>query len=86
MNILFAISPVVIESIGYLASSLILISFLFKNIKTVRIVNLVGAFAFVFYGFFTKTYPTMFMNMALIIIQCVFLYDIIKKENEQKNN
>ena len=84
MTTLFTTNPIVIEAIGYLASALILISFLFKNIKTVRIVNLIGAFAFVFYGFFTKTYPTMFMNMALIIVQCVFLHEIIKKEKQQR--
>jgi uncharacterized protein with PQ loop repeat len=80
---LFAIHPILVEVIGYAASAFVLISFLFKNIKVVRIINVIGALFFVFYGLFTKTYPTMFMNLALIIVHCIYLYSLIK--NEKKN-
>jgi uncharacterized protein with PQ loop repeat len=38
------------EFIGYLASLGVLLSFLMKEIKTLRIVNTIGCFLFVIYG------------------------------------
>lgn len=84
MNILISINPILVEVIGYLASALVLISFLFKNIKLVRIVNVVGALFFVAYGLFTKTYPTMIMNLALVVVHCVYLVLLTKKEKNNK--
>lgn len=84
MNILLTINPILVEVIGYAASALVLVSFLFKNIKIVRIINVIGAIFFVFYGLFTKTYPTMFMNLALIVVHCIYLYILFK--NDKKIN
>ena len=77
---------VVYEIIGYLGSSLILVSFLFKDIKLIRIVNIVGALFFIIYGLAIKTWPTVIVNIALIIIHIFYLARMQKeKQNEFKN-
>ena len=82
MNIYFNINPVLVEVFGYVASTLVLISFLFKNIKLIRIVNVCGAAFFVLYGLLTKTYPTMLMNFALIFVHFYYLFKVRKKTEE----
>lgn len=77
---------VVYEIIGYLGSSLILISFLFKDVKLIRIVNIIGALFFIIYGFAIRTWPTVFVNIALIIIHIFYLIKMKKeKQIEVKN-
>ena len=86
LNVLSA--NVVVEVIGYVASSFVLISFLLKDIKWIRIVNIIGAVSFVIYGILTKTYPTAFMNGALVLVHVFYLIkmyiDTKKKEKEGK--
>lgn len=66
--------------IGYAASVFIVSSFLFKDIKTIRIINLLGCICFVIYGFFigaTPLYPIIIPNAILSFIQ---LYFLMKKQ------
>lgn len=63
----------VYEIIGFLGAFLVLVSFLLKDIKWIRIVNVVGAVLFAIYGFSTQTWATAFMNSALIIVHIVYL-------------
>ena len=64
---------VIIEIVGYLGMVIVVTSFLFKNIKWVRIVNIIGATLCALYGFLTKTYPTAILNAALIVINAIML-------------
>ena len=82
MREILNLSPILIEVFGYIASTLVLISFLFKNVKTIRIVNVCGALFFVLYGYFTKTYPTMLMNFALIFVHFYYLYKSGKNKDK----
>ena len=75
---------VVIEVIGYVASAFVLFSFLLKDIKWIRIVNIVGAVSFVLYGFLTKTYPTAFMNVALVLVHIYYLIKMYIESKKQK--
>ena len=63
------------EWVGYLASLGVLISFLMKNIKTLRIVNTLGCFLFVIYGFVLPqiSWPIVVTNLAIIGINSVYL-------------
>ena len=83
MNILFVSSKLVIDIIGYLGSGFVLFSFLLKDVKKIRIVNIVGALFFVVFGFCTDTLPTAFMNLALIFVH---VYYLIKMFLDEKNN
>lgn len=82
MNILLSLNPIAVDVIGYVASAIVLISFLFKNIKVVRIVNIIGAIFFVVYGLLLPTYPTMIMNLALIGVHCYYLHALSKQKND----
>lgn len=79
---------IIIEIIGYLGSAFVLISFILKDIKWIRIVNIVGAVFFVIYGLSTKTWATAFMNMALVIVHIVYLVKMYldKRKEETKKN
>lgn len=64
------------EIIGTLASIVVLISFLCKSERKIRIVNIVGALFFVIYGILIGSFSVWFLNGALILIH---VYKLIKK-------
>ncbi|HIC31846.1 MAG TPA: uroporphyrinogen decarboxylase [Flavobacteriaceae bacterium] len=69
------------EYIGYFASFFVLLSFTMKNVKRLRIVNMIGCTLFVIYGFML---PTVRVGLPIIIanaaIFCVnFYYAFFKK-------
>lgn len=84
MTILFVSSKLIIDIIGYLGSGFVLFSFLLKDIKKIRIVNIVGALFFVVFGFCTNTLPTAFMNLALIFVHVYYLVKIYLDEKKTK--
>ena len=63
----------IIEMIGYLGSSLVLISFLMASVAKLRIVNSVGSVIFTIYAFIIKSYPTAVMNLCLVLINVYYL-------------
>ena len=69
---------VLIEVIGYLASFVVLISFTMKNVKKLRILNMVGCLLFVVYGFLLPTLrvglPIIVTNTAIMIINGYYAY------------
>ena len=68
------------EIIGIAGTVLILIAFLNKSEKRIRVFDAVGAVCFVVYGLLTKTWSTAILNFALIIIQAVKLARLYGKE------
>ncbi len=72
----------VIELIGYLGSALVLISFLMVSVYKLRVINSLGSVACVIYGLIIHAYPTVVMNLALLIIN---IYYLVKMINTQKN-
>jgi len=68
------------EIIGYIASGVVLISFLMKQMKHLRIVNIVGCVLFVIYGILLHySFPVIITNTAIIIINVYYLAKSIKK-------
>lgn len=67
------------ELIGYLASVFIVLSFLFSNVKTIRIINALGCLCFVIYAFYFKAWPVLIPNGILLFVQ---LYYLIFKPNK----
>jgi uncharacterized protein with PQ loop repeat len=66
------------EFIGYLASFLVLFSFLMKKMRSLRIINTLGCTLFVAYGFLLGfSWPIIITNVAIIIIN---IYYLSKKE------
>lgn len=68
------------EIIGYLASLGVLLSFLMKRIKTLRIVNTVACSIFIVYGLLLEySIPIIITNGAIVIINVYFLAKESKK-------
>ena len=62
--------------IGYLASVFIVLSFVFRNLMTVRLINLIGCICFVMYGFFIAKeplYPVIIPNAILSLSKIISL-------------
>lgn len=62
------------EWVGYLASVALIISFTMKNIRTLRIINSVGAILFVIYGIMLQTsYPIIITNVFILSANIYYL-------------
>ena len=62
-----------VEVIGIFASIIVLLSFIMKDIKSIRIINISGSVLFVVYGILINSFATWFLNGALIIVHIVYL-------------
>jgi len=62
------------EWIGYLASLFVLLSFLMKNIITLRYVNSVGCLFFVIYGILIDSWPIIITNAAIVSVNIYYLF------------
>jgi len=62
------------EWVGYLASLVLMISFLMKNISTLRIINSIGAILFVVYGIMLVTsWPIIISNAFILGVNIYYL-------------
>lgn len=73
-----------IDIVGYIGMGFVLLSFLMKDVKWIRIVNMIGGVLSCVYGIVTKTIPTAALNGALIIINLVYLIIIFRKEKKSR--
>ncbi|MFD2892773.1 uroporphyrinogen decarboxylase [Flavobacterium chuncheonense] len=70
------------EGVGYLASVVLIISFLMKNIKTLRIINSIGCLLFVIYGFMLAiSWPIVITNAFIFGVNYFYL---TKKQSSRK--
>ncbi len=68
------------EIVGYMASAVVLLSFLMKEVKRLRMVNILGCLLFTFYGVLLDySIPIMVTNLTIILINVVYLIKL-KKE------
>lgn len=62
------------EIIGYLASLGVLISFMMKDMKWLRIINTIGCGLFILYGYMLHySFPIILTNMSIVGINMYFL-------------
>ena len=62
------------EWVGYAASLALIISFMMKNINTLRIINSLGAILFVVYGILLQTsYPIIITNAFILMVNVYYL-------------
>jgi len=67
---------------GYVASGIIILSFLIKNNLTLlRAINLLGCAMFIYYGFVKNSHPIIITNTFITGIQVYYLF-IAKKTKE----
>ena len=69
------------ELIGYIASAVLMISFLMKNINNLRLINSIGAILFIIYGFMLVTsWPIIITNVFILSVNVFYLVkNIISK-------
>ncbi|NLP58813.1 uroporphyrinogen decarboxylase [Lutibacter sp. B1] len=60
--------------VGYLASLALIISFMMKNVSTLRIINSIGALLFVIYGFMLDiSWPIVITNTFILLANIYYL-------------
>lgn len=62
------------EYIGYLASALVLASFVMKNITYLRIVNSFGCACFIIYGVMLGSAPIVVTNASIVLVNLYYLF------------
>jgi hypothetical protein len=67
------------EYIGYVASGIVLLSFLMRKMIFLRIVNTVGCVFFIVYGMMLGSIPIILTNIAIVLINVFYL----TKRNKQ---
>ena len=73
-------TPLIYEIIGYVASVLVAISLMMSKIVTLRVVNLVGAATFSFYGYLIGSIPVAAMNGFIVLINIYYLQQMFRSE------
>jgi len=62
------------DLIGYAASAVLMVSFLMKNINTLRLINSIGAILFIIYGFMLATsWPVIITNAFILSVNIFYL-------------
>lgn len=69
-----------VEIIGIVASVFIVISFLFKSERNIRIVNTIGGVLFLIYGCLISSTSTILLQSILVLIQIIKI-NKLRKEN-----
>lgn len=67
------------DIVGYLASFGVLVSFLLKDIRKLRIVNTIGCMLFIAYGILLNiSWPIVITNVSITLINLYYL--LLKKD------
>jgi uncharacterized protein with PQ loop repeat len=62
------------EWVGYAASLGVLVSFLMRDIKVLRVVNSVGCALFIAYGILLGSIPIIVTNVAILLVNTFYLF------------
>ena len=73
-----------LEVAGMIATTLVFISFLFTDVKWIRMLNLVGSIFFVIYGFGIGAFWTGFTNAGLVFVNLYHLIKLQRGKNDQR--
>ena len=68
-----------IEWFGTASSVVVAVSLTMKNIKRLRILNLVGALAFAAYGLLISSWPVFGLNAFIVLVDLYFLYAMARE-------
>lgn len=71
-----------IEVVGYLASALVLISLLMRDILQLRFFNSAGCFWFIVYGVLIGSLPILITNVLILVINFYRIREHIKENKK----
>lgn len=66
------------QIIGYAASALIALSMMLNSMVRLRVLNLIGAAAFVVYGLAIEAYPVAILNGLIVLVNAWFLFRLLR--------
>ena len=69
-----------LEVFGYIGTVLILLSMMMTSVVKLRIVNMIGSLISIIYAALNNTWPVVFLNTGLIIINA---FQLIRMKKEQ---
>ena len=73
---------IALELFGYLGTALVLSSFIMKDMKWLRLVNISGSVISLIYALIVNTMPVAVLNGSIIIINTIQLIKLLKQEKE----
>lgn len=73
------------EWLGILGTIFILVAFVQKGELRIRVLDLIGAILFVIYGITIASFSTIILNVALVIIQIIFIVRLKEELSNGKN-
>lgn len=76
----------IIEILGIISTLFIVLAFACKNVVSIRLLDIIGAIGFVVYGALTKTWSTLALNIALILINLFYLIKYYKEKHKNAEN
>ena len=68
---------------GYFGTALVLLSFVMKDIKWLRAINMAGGLISLIYAICVNTMPVVVLNASLITINGIQLMRLLRKERQQ---
>ena len=68
-----------IELIGWIATVMVILSFIQKDILKLRIISLIGSLLWLGYGLLLESYSIIFLNTVIMFIQIYWIHKIKKK-------
>lgn len=67
-----------IELIGILAGIFVLLSFISKEQKKIRCINIIGCLLFITYGILIKSISIVFLNVSTLTTHIIYFYKEFK--------
>ena len=72
-----------LEIVGWIATFVVIGSFLINDMVKLRSVNLVGATLWPIYGIIAGSFSIMFLNIVVMCIQVFKIRQLLKNKNEK---
>ena len=72
-----------LEIVGWIATFVVIGSFLINDMLRLRSVNLVGATLWLIYGIIAGSFSIMFLNIVVMCIQVFKIRELLKNKNEK---
>ncbi len=68
-----------LEIVGWIATFVVISSFLVNNMLKLRTINFLGATLWLIYGIIAQSFSIIFLNIVVMCIQSYKIYFLIKK-------
>lgn len=67
-----------VEMLGYIATALVAVSFLLKDVVKLRLVNAIGGICFVLYGLLINSVPVALLNTFIVCINGYYIWQAMR--------